>query len=323
MGGSATKSCWGCAPATAKDNEEQLNVDNPSGDAADEIDLSLTVARLIVKFQDDSGSLKDLVVAKRPFGIRLTKDGKDYPVVVKSVTPNSHAEEMGVKPGWKVVEVAAQEVSKMGEEELYRQIHGKPGNYSLSMQNVLDVMDDFRSQIPLISCYFEQHASKQAKANALAKAAAASMNKPDEADKLVPVVLANLALVEPLSPNLVRATKRYLELIETWRFETTGNPNNPPTLSDENDEKISITQEEMVRIHILAYIHFPEKFHTLTTMLGLTGSLIRGLPQETEKSPCAVITVGPPGSGKTFCLSSSEGCLNYIQNKHSGPARDS
>merc|ERR1719401_2686578 len=170
---------------------------------------------------------------------------------------------------------------------------------SLPLQSLLDVLDDFRTQIPIAKCYLDvENASRDTKTRTLAKVAAEVMKKPEKESEFVDIINTNLRYVEPLSRDAKLALQRVLKLIEQWKFDTTGRVDNPPTLTDQSapnfdsgDTKLIIGQEDMHRIQALWYINYPTKFHAPPTMFGIMGELLR--PLTYEKVPWVVITVGP------------------------------
>jgi predicted ABC-type ATPase len=192
------------------------------------------------------------------------------------------------------------------------------------MENLLDVFDDFRTQVPLLRLYLESSANLEGKAFALAQAAAEIQKKTglEAADLLprqLPHVIANLRTVEPVPENVVRALKLVVKYIDTWKFDTTGKVESPPSLGSSDAKGLRLTHAEMNIVHTLAYIYFPPKCHDYSLFAGITESLTRELELPTAKRPVAVITVGPPGSGKTYTLHSESGCLSYLQANHGGP----
>jgi len=235
--------------------------------------------------------------------------------MVKTVHHDGAADKSGIKAGWQVVQVNGEDAGKMGPLQLETAVCGPLDSHFLKMQGILDVMDDFRSQVPLLHVYFENHSSFDAKVSALAKKAAEIDKKPDLAETFKSDVASNLKAIEPLSKNVSNVLQLIIQHIDGWKFDSTGVVDSPPKLSHLTEIELELLQADLNSVHTLCYIHYPPFFHNHSTFLGLTGSLCRGLPH--AERPIAIITVGPPGSGKSFMI--EKGMVDYLQEKHWGP----
>jgi predicted ABC-type ATPase len=251
----------------------------------------------------------------------MGKEYHDKPVVVKHVHSDGSATAAGIKAGWHVTEVNGQEVHKLDPLDLETAACGALDPHSLKMQSILDVMDDFRKQIPLLRVYIENMSDREAQVRSLAAKAADIDSKPDSVKTFEGDVRFNLRAIEPLSNNVVRVLQVIIKDIDRWKFDTTGEVNTPPMLTAIEDRNLELSQADLNALHTLCYIHYPPAFHNHLTYLGITGSLCRGMSHvEYPDCPIAIITVGPPGSGKSFMIESKNGgLLNYLQVKHGGP----
>jgi hypothetical protein len=138
----------------------------------------------ILQFKDLAGLSTNIVCNKRPVGFRLGREDHASNVMVKSVVEDGHAESLGVRPGWQLSRVNDIAVQTLGDTELDDLIHGPMCRPYLSLQSFLDVLDDFRTQLPILQCYFElEDSPREAKTRALAKVAAEVMKKADKQDE--------------------------------------------------------------------------------------------------------------------------------------------
>jgi len=280
-----------------------------------------------VKFKSGNGIVQKKF-SSRPVGLRLGMEYYNLPVVVMAVNPDGAAQAQGIQSGWEVMEVNGQSIATMAPLELEQFVCGPLDAHYLRLQSLLDVFDDFRTQIPLLQVFFEEHADLEAKASALANKAASIANpqskSPDLAAELLPNVVANLKAVTqkgPVSQNIADVCKLLFKYIDGWKFDTTGKCDTPPALSDATEAGVELSQAELNIVHTLSYVHFPPKFHNYATFIGLTGELSRDMPHAPK--PHAIITVGPPGSGKSYMISSEFGCVNYLQTSMKGPPAQS
>merc|ERR1712178_330756 len=106
-----------------------------------------------------------------------------------------------------------------------------------------------------------------------------------------------------------------------WKFDTTGKVDAPPALSDIKESDLELTQAELNAIHTICYVNYPPLCHNHSTFLGITGMICRGKPH--AEKPIAIITVGPPGSGKTFMIDSHEGLEAHLKANHGCPSLES
>jgi len=151
-----------------------------------------------------------------------------------------------------------------------------------------------------------------------------------KAEKLVPDGTSEAELTETvhthvasalvdISPLLLQMLKRFLVLFPSWRPDGSGRVDNAPTL-DGADGKMSFSQEEMHRVRHLIYCYLPAwtNFEEIVRCRrALLGSKAGGAAQRTTPrpmmapraagaAPCALITVGPVGSGKSWVLNNPQ-----------------
>jgi len=294
-------------------SEPQVGGSRPIGNAS----LTHVVA---AKFMTKDGAVEKKF-SSRPIGLRLGRDYYNLPTMVKSVHPGGAAEKQGIKEGWELIEANRLPAANTGALALEQLVCGPLDKHFLRLQSLLDVFDDFRSQVPLLKVYFDEHTDFEAKARALAEKAAEIQKKPELFAEFLPNVVSNLKAVEPLLQNTKDVCMLLMKYIDDWKFDTTGEVDSPPALSDETERDMEISQAELNAVHTIAYVHYPPKFHNHSTFLGLTGELSRDLPH--SEKPVAIITVGPPGSGKSYMISSEFGCVNWLQTNYNGPSSES
>lgn len=276
---------------------------------------------IALKFkQTPENGVVEIRFKSRPIGLRIGRDRKDLPITVKAVYPDGIAETRGIQKGWELLEVNGSAVSKMDPWDVETCALGPLDKCTINARSLLDFFDDFRSQVPTLKLYLERHSDFEAKARALARQASKGPNQEDIPEILADVV-TNLNAVEPLSANVVKALQLVLKHIDKWKFETNGGCDAPPELSDAQDCKLEMSLADLNKIHALSYISYPPKFLNYSTFLGLTGQLFRDLPRSDQ--PTAVITVGGPGSGKSFIISSKNGCCTYLKNEFQTPPLES
>merc|ERR1712039_619780 len=252
--------------------------------------MGLVKEAVSLTFKDLSGVVRSIATAPKSANFRIGSDGPGSGVVVKSVSQAEPGSCTNVEVGWELTHVNGNAVDSFSVMELDDTIYGSCTRPFLYLQSLLDVVDDFRVQLPILRCYFGvEYAPKEAKARALAQAAAEVMNKPEKADELVPVVGVNLQYAEPLPSSVKLVLQRLLLHIDKWQFNTTGRVDNPPTLTDPKganfdkaDANLHVTQEDMHRIQAVLWIQYPTKFHTPMTMIGLTGALLRHTPSDPQ-----------------------------------------
>lgn len=304
------------AEETVTGNMASTGEDSMVGISASPI---LTSERVCLKFKESSA---EHTLSTRPLGIRLGKDSHYTSVMVKSVTPDLPAAKSGIREGWQLSTVNGCAVESFASAlDLEEAVCGPLDKHFLTLQSLLDVFDDFRPQVPLLKLYFESSAlPDNEKARALAGKAAEIVKKPESVPEFLSEVVSNLKAVEPLSKNAEQACKLVIKYIDNWKFDTTGKVDSPPELSDKQEANLTLTLAELNAIHTLSYVHYPSKFNSYSTFLGISGALSRGTPKvQKPENPCAVITVGPPGSGKSYMISSEFGCLSYLKDNMRGP----
>lgn len=271
---------------------------------------------------DDSGKQVALSLSSRGIGIglRLGRDEHNALPVVKSVTEGGTAHAQGVQEGWGLIEVDGRSTLKITNIELEELVCGPWPKFSLSMQSIFDVFDDFRMQVPLLQLYCDPNVS-QKKAQALAEKAAELAKKPEKIPEYLANVNSNLQAVEPVTQNTIVALRTLLKHIDAWDFQKDGGCDNPPMLKDESERDLQLALEELHALHILSWIHHPPKYLTHSTFYGITGEMTR-VPTS-QQPPFAIITVGAPGSGKSFMINSEFGARNWLKTNRNGPAVDS
>lgn len=197
--------------------------------------------------------------------------------------------------------------------------------FFLTTQNVIDLLEDFRSQLPLLELYCAKHSDFNAKARALAEKAAAIAKKPGSMSEFLPNVETNLKAVEPLSETAQRACQLILEHLKNWDFDSTGKVDSAPQLGDRTQRgsilSMQLSLKDLNAIRAIAFAHYPPKFHDYQTFLDLTSSLFKDKPQ--VEKPVALITVGPPGSGKSHMVDGGFGRLPFLDGTFSGAMKDS
>merc|ERR1719203_615660 len=75
------------------------------------------IESLDVEFLLADGSRRSMSFVRRPLGLDFNKA---TPIVIQRIHPGAHANELGVQPGWQVVGLNGEDVSKMGFDYSYQ-----------------------------------------------------------------------------------------------------------------------------------------------------------------------------------------------------------
>ena len=148
------------------------------------------------------------------------------------------------------------------------------------------------------------------------------------------IIQRNLAAALPgVSPELLSKLERFVVLFPSWRPDGSGRVDNPPSLARTPDAQLNFSQDELHCLRHLLYAYLPVSALTLDfisrsrrELLGSGGAPAHGAPPlpprpspplRTPRAgggaatpPCALITVGPVGSGKSWLLHARESALD-------------
>jgi len=140
----------------------------------------------------------------------------------------------------------------------------------------------------------------------------------------VTIVVENLKTADSiLTVPQESAIRQVQSRIDKWKFDTTGRVDVAPKLDaiSQDLESLRLTQFDMNVIRQVAFAQRPSELHSYTTVYSLSEALFGA--KEQSESPCAVITVGAPGSGKDYVsIESPYCCLDYLNEAHGGPQRN-
>ena len=133
-----------------------------------------------------------------------------------------------------------------------------------------------------------------------------------------------IALPE-LTAELMAKLRRFLVLFDSWRPDGSGRVDTAPRL-EAADASITFSQQETHRLRHLLYVHLPA-FTSCDAMLSARCELLNGRSARPSASmasprvrplaaaegpPCAIITVGPVGSGKSWVLHDSDSPIDQL-----------
>ena len=119
--------------------------------------------------------------------------------------------------------------------------------------------------------------------------------------ELTALIQHNLDTVLPLPSHVLSFMQTIFEKRPGWIYDDSGRVDNPPRQLDTR----TLTQAEVASVRKLAFVGYPaEVLGDLATLSPVRAELFAP-PAQAEGRPVAIITVGPPGVGKTTVLKSA------------------
>jgi predicted ABC-type ATPase len=119
----------------------------------------------------------------------------------------------------------------------------------------------------------------------------------------------NLEGLFPLPPRIETAFELVLKYHEGWKHDATGRVDNPPSV-DDSDDKFSLRHGEMQQVRRVLFAHAPPEMLNIERLASVQNSSC-GTSSGAD-APCAIITVGAPGAGKSHMLSH---CTSFLANE--------
>lgn len=266
----------------------------------------IKVGKLV--FKSPEGKVKEWSGNTSELKLLLTRDGDDDPVRVKACSPGGPAEK-----GWIVQDINDSPAQSMTPWEVENIVCGPLEREDLTLENLLDIVDDFRN--PFVNV---MRAALQQVGNGIAneeerttKVCLAAVKEASEAVTVRPYVTENLLKAEKLPADVKDALRQILLVIDSWQFDTTGRVDKVPPIDEDKLKELKkegitmkslsskkVPQEFMDCIRRLLFAHYPPELSSSQSFYGIYGGLFRGKPRRVN-NPVAVITVGAPGCGKS------------------------
>ena len=182
----------------------------------------------------------------------------------------------------------------------------------ITLENLLDTLNiqgpkPIAVLTAIVSAALADGAGAEERMVAAAMAALATQGEePDAATVRRHISLA----LSGITPSLLQALLRLIAIFPTWRPATDGRVDNPPLLGHaSSDAKLSFSQEDMHRVRHLVYCHLP-LWTSSETVTQMRQQLFAKPPS--GSTPCALITVGPVGGGKSWVLRGSGSPIHSI-----------
>lgn len=123
---------------------------------------------------------------------------------------------------------------------------------------------------------------------------------------VAPLVREHMRAALPaLTPELLWALLRCMSHFPSWKPDASGRVDNPPTLEGTTDGGLSFTQEQLHALRHVMFAHLPVWVGLDAVLEQRSALLAKPLPAPSDGPPCAIVTVGPVGSGKSWVLHGS------------------
>ena len=107
------------------------------------------------------------------------------------------------------------------------------------------------------------------------------------------------------STDPLQFMKAVLERSSQWQFDGSGRIDNAPMLTAAAELSMSLSQQETHILRHLAFCYLPLSHLSFEMISKFRQELFSSAPSaglDTGKRPCAIITVGPPGCGKSYLM---------------------
>ena len=116
--------------------------------------------------------------------------------------------------------------------------------------------------------------------------------------------------LDGLSQPLLQKLTRFIQLFPSWKPDSKGRVDNAPRLRSE-DAECSFSQDELHCVRHLIYCFLPA-WTTIDQVISTRRELFKSKATPASSAPCALITVGPVGSGKSWVLNGGDGKTDEI-----------
>jgi len=151
--------------------------------------------------------------------------------------------------------------------------------------------------------------------------AVAAAAAPSAVESALPHIAANLEAVERsgvLDADLLQRLDAVIAASGSWIFDGSGRVDAAPALRDVELLKLSFSQETLAAVRRLACAHVPPDRHSFALVEELRDRQFRS--SKASKRPHVVITIGPPGAGKTYILHNC--AVDFLRNKYALPPKE-
>eukprot|EP00450_Noctiluca_scintillans_P000151 CAMPEP_0194496534 /NCGR_PEP_ID=MMETSP0253-20130528/13778_1 /TAXON_ID=2966 /ORGANISM="Noctiluca scintillans" /LENGTH=172 /DNA_ID=CAMNT_0039337943 /DNA_START=53 /DNA_END=571 /DNA_ORIENTATION=+ len=100
-----------CSSSVPSTREVECNKESSTGD----LSLEHAAPSVTVGFESPDGGRREIMFLERPLGMKYSSSS---PLTVTKVNANSHAQELGVKLGWKLRSIEEQDLAGMPTKEV-------------------------------------------------------------------------------------------------------------------------------------------------------------------------------------------------------------
>ena len=180
----------------------------------------------------------------------------------------------------------------------------------LTMENGLDIFNiQGQNVLDIVNAVIEQPRPWTDEAAVKKIAEAVAKLKQKDVKELEENVKKNMGKAEKLlsKPETAERVREFMggvnERFKEWRFDKSGRIDNAPRLGP--GDQTSISQEEAHAVRHLAFCDLPLSDIDFTGVSGMRADLFQQAPACDR--PDAIVTVGPPGCGKSYLMKSQQG----------------
>ena len=182
----------------------------------------------------------------------------------------------------------------------------------LTMENGLDIFNiQGQNVLDIVNAVIEQPRPWTDEAAVKKIAEAVAKLKQKDVKELEENVKKNMGKAEKLlsEPETAERVREFMggvnERFKEWRFDKSGRIDNAPRLGPSDQSQCSISQEEAHAVRHLAFCDLPLSDIDFTGVSGMRADLFQQAPACDR--PDAIVTVGPPGCGKSYLMKSQQG----------------
>jgi len=179
----------------------------------------------------------------------------------------------------------------------------------VTIENLLDIFDIVRDRRAVWRIAMETLAESRTSAVC---AAAAGTESPTE--EQLRNAAENLKMLDEISDSAKRAMQIVLEHEGKWSIDESGRIDTAPHISGRS-RSLSITQVEVGHIRRVLFAHAPPTLLNYDRLRSIRERMFA--PPMHPAQPTAVVSVGAPGSGKTYVL--RNGCLPILEERYRVP----